>query len=112
MDPFDYAQLGRAGLPLRLPRPGPSGPRAREREYVPDGMEGLLADDSLDDYVWLWIKDSGPNGFRQYLRDGGYPEAEVAQAFLWARTEWGMDTPPHVAWLKKTATNRRSSISG
>ena len=74
--------------------------RRTEREYVPEGMEGLLADDSLDDYVWLWIKDSGPNGFRQYLRDGGYPEAEVAQAFLWARTEWGMNTPPHIAWLK------------
>ena len=71
-----------------------------EREYVPDGLEGLLADDSLDDYVWLWIKDPGPNGFRQYLRDGGYSEAEVSQAFLWARTEWGMNTPPHVEWLK------------
>ena len=72
-----------------------------EREFVPAGLESLLADDSLDDYVWLWIKDSGPNGFRQYLRDGGYSEAEVRQTFAWARSEWGMNTPPHIAWLKE-----------
>lgn len=98
MNAFDYAQLEDALDYLYDFLDQDLADRVRtEREYVPEGMEGLLADDSLDDYVWLWIKDSGPNGFRQYLRDGGYPEAEVAQAFLWARTEWGMNTPPHIA---------------
>lgn len=101
MDPFDYAQLEDALDYLYDFLDQDLADRVRtEREYVPDGLEGLLADDSLDDYVWLWIKDPGPNGFRQYLRDGGYSEAEVTQAFLWARTEWAMNTLPHVAWLK------------
>ncbi len=71
------------------------------RELLPEGMEDILGDHTLEDYVWLWIKEPGPNGFRQYLRDGGYGEAEVKEAFLLARTEWGMNTPPHVEWLKE-----------
>lgn len=71
------------------------------RELLPAGMEDILGDSTLDDYVWLWINEPGPNGFRQYLRDGGYTEAEVGEAFLFARTEWGMNTPPHVEWLKE-----------
>ena len=95
MNAFDYAQLEDALDYLYDFLDQDLADRVRaEREFVPAGLEGLLADDSLDDYVWLWIKDSGPNGFRQYLRDGGYPEAEVAQAFLWARAGWGMNTPP------------------
>ena len=27
--------------------------------------------------------------------------AEVRQTFAWARSEWGMNTPPHIAWLKE-----------
>ncbi|MGO2426461.1 MAG: hypothetical protein ACTH7R_08935 [Corynebacterium flavescens] len=69
------------------------------REYVPAGMEEFLGDNSLEDFVWLWVKEPGANGFRQYLRDGGYDEAEVAQAFLECRTEWGMNTLPHIEWL-------------
>ena len=42
------------------------------RELLPAGMEDILGDHTLEDYVWLWIKEPGPNGFRQYLRDGGY----------------------------------------
>ena len=74
MDPFDYAQLEDALDYLYDFLDQDLADRVRaEREYVPAGLEGLLADDSLDDYVWLWIKDPGPNGFRQYLRDGAIP---------------------------------------
>ena len=73
MDPFDYAQLEDALDYLYDFLDQDLADRVRaEREYVPAGLEG----------------------------DGGYSEAEVSQAFLWARTEWGMNTPPHVAWLK------------
>ena len=71
------------------------------RELLPEGMEDILGDHTLEDYVWLWIKEPGPHGFRRYLRDGGYDEAEVEEAFLLARAEWGMNTPPHVEWLKE-----------
>ena len=102
MDPQHYAELEDAMDYLYDFLDEDLADRVRaEREFVPAGLESLLADDSLDDYVWLWIKDSGPNGFRQYLRDGGYSEEEVAHAFLLARTEWGMNTPPHVEWLKE-----------
>ena len=102
MNAFDYAQLEDALDYLYDFLDQDLADRVRtEREYVPEGMEGLLADDSLDDYVWLWIKEPGPNGFRQFLRDGGYGEDEVKEAFLLARTEWGMNTPPHVEWLKE-----------
>ena len=102
MDPQHYAELEDAMDYLYDFLDADLADRVRaEREFVPAGLESLLADDSLDDYVWLWIKDSGPNGFRQYLRDGGYSEAEVRQPFAWARSEWGMNTPPHIAWLKE-----------
>jgi len=102
MDPQHYAELEDAMDYLYDFLDEDLADRVRaEREFVPAGLESLLADDSLDDYVWLWIEDSGPNGFRQYLRDGGYSEAEVRQTFVWARSEWGMNTPPHIAWLKE-----------
>ncbi|MDY3128284.1 MAG: hypothetical protein SOW59_09240 [Corynebacterium sp.] len=72
----------------------------KEREFIPPGFEDLLGDDSVLDYVWLWIKDPGANGFRQYLRDGEFSEAEVNAAFIAKREEWGMNTPPHLEWLK------------
>ena len=71
------------------------------RELLPEGMEVILGDHTVEDFVWLWIKEPGPRGFRQYLRDGGYDGAEVSEAFLFARTEWGMNTPPHVEWLRE-----------
>ena len=70
-----------------------------ERQFIPEGLEDLIGDNSLLDYIWLWIKDAGPRGFRQYLFDGGYAESEVIEAFLAKRQEWGMNTPPHLEWL-------------
>lgn len=74
---------------------------AENKEFVPAGLEDVLGDNDLYDYVWLWIKEPGPNGFRQYIRDGGYPEDEVKEAFLLRRDEWGRNTPPHVEWLEE-----------
>ncbi|MGX9136743.1 hypothetical protein [Corynebacterium striatum] len=54
-----------------------------EREYLPESLQDLLGDHTVLDYIWLWIKEPGPNGFKQYLRDGEYSEAEVEEAFLW-----------------------------
>ena len=71
-----------------------------EREYLPESLQELLGDHTVLDYIWLWIKEPGPNGFKQYLRDGEYSEAEVEEAFLWTRNEWGHNTPPHIEWLK------------
>ena len=57
MDPFDYAQLEDALDYLYDFLDQDLADRVRaEREFVPAGLEGLLADDSLDDYVWLWIR--------------------------------------------------------
>lgn len=72
-----------------------------ELRYIPAGMEDFLLDDSLEDFVWLWFKDSGANGFRQYLADGGFDTAEVEQAYVFCRAEWGMNTPPQVEWLRE-----------
>ncbi|MDO5033099.1 hypothetical protein [Corynebacterium sp.] len=69
-------------------------------ESIPEGMRDILGDHTIEDYVWLWVMEPGKNGFRQYLRDGGFTEAEIREAFAAARAEWGMNTPPHVAWLK------------
>lgn len=71
------------------------------REFIPAGLEDVLGDDSLEDYLWLWFTDPGPRGFRQYLRDGGYSEREVDSAFHYCRSEWGMNTFPHAAWLRE-----------
>lgn len=72
-----------------------------ERQFIPEGLEDLVGDNSLLDFIWLWIKDTGPRGFRQYLFDGGYEESEVTEAFLAKRQEWGMNTPPHLEWLEQ-----------
>src|SRR5699024_6384242 len=53
-----------------------------ERQFIPEGLDDLIGDNSLLDYIWLWIKDAGPRGFRRYLLDGGYEESEVMAAFL------------------------------
>jgi hypothetical protein len=79
-----------------------------ERQYIPEGLEDLIGDNSLLDYVWLWIKDTGPRGFRQYLFDGGYVEPEVTEAFLAKRQEWGMNTPPHLEWLAQDEFDEQS----
>ncbi|WP_296133001.1 hypothetical protein ACKFRM_02190 [Corynebacterium sp. YSMAA1_1_D6] len=102
MDAFDYAQQTEGLDYLYDFFEEDLESRVREgREFLPAGMEDILGDHTLEDYVWLWIKEPGTNGFRQYLRDGGYSEEEVAHAFLLARTEWGMNTPPQVEWLKE-----------
>lgn len=46
-------------------------------------------------------KEPGVIGFWQYLRDGAYSEAEVAQAFLECRTNWGINTLPDIEWLRE-----------
>lgn len=70
-----------------------------DREFIPAGLEDLLAEDSVADHVWLWLKDSGPNSFLQYLRDGGFAEEECARALRVRLREWAYDSPPHLAWM-------------
>lgn len=92
-DSMDYLyDFLEADLPARL---------AERAEFVPPGFEDILADDTPLDHVWLWIKEPGLNGFRQYLRDGGFDDAEVARAYAACREEWGMNTPPQLEWLEK-----------
>ena len=102
MDAFEYAQLedGLDYLYAFFEEDLEERVRAG-RELPPEGMEDILGDHTLEDFVWLWIKEPGPNGFRHYLRDGGYDESEISEAFLLARTEWGMNPPPHVEWLRE-----------
>lgn len=69
------------------------------REFVPEGLEDVLGDNTLEDYVWLWVKEPGPNGFRQYLRDGGFDDIDIKHAFFDCRTEWSMNTLPQLEWL-------------
>lgn len=102
MEAFEYAGLEdgmdylydffEQDLPARV---------AEESEFVPAGLEDVLGDNTLLDYVWLWIKDPGPRGFRSYVAAGGYLPAEVDEALVWRRNEWGFDTPPHIYWLAR-----------
>lgn len=102
MDAYDYAHLEDSLDYLFDFFDQDLAQRVREgREYVPEGMEEFLGDHTLEDFVWLWVKEPGANGFRQYLRDGGYTEAEVTQAFLECREEWGMNTLPQIQWLRE-----------
>lgn len=76
-----------------------------DRALVPEGMEDLLAAHSLEDYVWLWLKDTGPNSFWQFLLDGAADEDYQIEDARWALgmrlKEWAMDSPPHIAWFKE-----------
>ncbi|APT93574.1 hypothetical protein CPHO_00925 [Corynebacterium phocae] len=74
---------------------------AENRELIPEGLEYLLAEDSLEDYVWIWLKARGPNSFYQYVMDGGYPEVESRQAYDYRVKEWAIDNPPHVTWFRE-----------
>ncbi|WP_293773113.1 hypothetical protein [uncultured Corynebacterium sp.] len=71
------------------------------RELIPEGLEDLLAEDSLEDYVWLWLKDRGRNGFLQYIIDGGFSEDDVREAHAFRIKEWAIDNPPHVTWFRE-----------
>src|SRR5690625_7835752 len=70
-----------------------------EHQFIPEGLEDLIGDNSLLDYIWLWIKDAGPRGFRKYLFDGGYAESVVIEDFLAMRKVWGLTTQSHLDWL-------------
>ncbi len=100
MDAYTYAELADAMDYLYDFFDQDLASRVRaERAFIPEGLESALADDSLLDFVWLWIKDPGPNGFVQYLRDGGFDEEEIRTAVAARRQEWAIDNPPHVAWF-------------
>ena len=76
-----------------------------EREFIPEGMEDLLGSSSLTDFVWLWLKDVGPNSFWQYLVDGEFDEGETRQAHRERLKEWAIDSAPHVQWLREDGVN-------
>lgn len=82
-----------------------------DREFIPAGLEDLLAEDSVADHVWLWLKDAGPNGFLQYLRDGGFAEEECARALRVRLREWAYDSPPHLAWMAEDAAAAADSAA-
>lgn len=74
-----------------------------EQALLPPGLGDLLASDSLDDYVWLWLKHPGERGFKAYIASGSddFLEIEVDRAFAARIQEWGIDNPPHVTWLRE-----------
>lgn len=77
----------------------------RDREFVPEGLEDLLAEDSLEDFVWLWLKDTGDNSFLRFVLDGAadndFSDADAAEAVRLRLREWSLDSPPHIAWFKE-----------
>ena len=77
----------------------------RDREFVPEGLEDLLAEDSLEDFVWLWLKDTGENSFLRFVLDGAadnaFSDADAAEAVRLRLREWSLDSPPHIAWFKE-----------
>lgn len=76
-----------------------------EREYIPEGMEDLLAANSLEDYVWLWLEDTGARGFLAYIHSGRdhegkrFSDLEAGEAHGLCLHEWSIDNAPHVSWL-------------
>lgn len=73
-----------------------------ERALLPQGLEDLLASDSLEDYVWLWLKHPGPRGFKAFIATGAdFRDIEVDRAYATRVQEWAIDNPPHVTWLRE-----------